>query len=77
MSGIGRLVIGYRRNDRRRLQLEHEHGVHSVAAGRCIGGCGYDVFFVQSGQDAVRSRDAQVICDDCYQVDRHRIEAEL
>lgn len=74
---LGRVVVGYRSNDRQRLRLIDEYGVHSVSVGRCIASCGYDVFFVQSGQDAVRFRDAQPICSVCYERDKHYVQAEL
>lgn len=67
MAGLGRIVVGYRQNDRRRLQLLDTFGVHSVPVRKCVAGCGYDVFFYSGGIDAVRERDAEVVCDECRQ----------
>lgn len=77
MSGLGRLVVGYRKHDRRRLRLIDEHGVQSVAVRKCVAGCGYPVYFVQSGLDAARTRDAEVICDECYQQHKDQVQDEL
>lgn len=77
MSGLGRVVVGYRKHDRRRLQLIDDYGVHSVAVRPCVAGCGYPVFFVASGQDAVRHRDAEVICQECYDLYKDQVLAEL
>ncbi len=68
MSGLGSVVVGYRANDRRRLQLLDQFGIQSVAVRPCIAGCGYPVYFFSGGIDAARDRDAEVICDECRQL---------
>lgn len=77
MSDLGRVIVGYRLNDRRRLKLVHEHGVEAVAIRRCLAGCGYDVYILRSNLHAVHEKDPEVVCDDCYQAHRHEIEARL
>ena len=77
MAGLGRVVVGYRGNDRRRLRLLDEHGLHSVAIRKCMAGCGYDVFFFSGGVDAVRDRDAEVVCTECKELYYPEIMAEL
>jgi len=77
MSGLGRVVIGYRKHDRRRLRLIDEHGMQSVAVRKCAADCGYPVYFVRSGLDAARTRDAEVICQECYDRHKDQIQAEL
>jgi hypothetical protein len=77
VSGIGRVVVGYRAHDRRRLRLLDEFGIHSVAIRKCMAGCGYEVYFFSGGVDAVRDRDAEVVCDECRQLYYPQIMAEL
>lgn len=75
MSGLGRVVVGYRANDRRRLELIDRFGVAVVPVRNCVAGCGYPVYFTPSGIDAARTRDAEVICDQCYQAHKAEIQA--
>jgi hypothetical protein len=76
MAGYGRVVVGYRFNDRRRFTLANQEG-GMVEGGKCIS-CGAPTFFVRSGQDAVRYRDANVMCDEpCFQRYKHLVENEL
>ena len=77
MSGLGRVVVGYRKHDRRRLRLIDEHGVHSVAVRNCAADCGYPVFFVASGLAAARDRDAEVVCQECYDRYKDQIQEAL
>ena len=77
MTSLGRVVVGYRKQDRRRYLLEREQGLSSVETTTCAAGCGYPVFFVRSGYDAARFRDAEVICDDCYQRYKPEIQEAL
>jgi hypothetical protein len=77
VAGLGRVVVGYRANDRRRLRLEDEFGITSVAVRRCVAGCGYPVYFYSGGVDAIRDRDAEVVCDECRQRYYPEIMAEL
>lgn len=76
-SGLGRVVVGYRANDRRRLKLLDDYGITSVPVRKCMAGCGYDVYFYSGGIDAVRERDAEVVCDECRQRYYPEIMAEL
>ncbi len=74
--GLGALVVGYRRDDPRRLSALAQ-GVESISLGkRCIS-CGADVYFVRSGVDAYRTRDPHVICDQCYQQHKPQLQSEL
>lgn len=66
MSGIGRLIVGYRDGDPRIRQLWLENGQHAVPHKGCIN-CGRMTWFVPSGQDAIRSRDPEPICEPCWQ----------
>lgn len=76
MASLGRVVVGYRRGDRRIQQiLDQELSVRETS--RCAGGCGYAVYFAPSGYDAAWDRDAVVFCDDCYQRDKKEIEEAL
>lgn len=65
------MVVGYRRADRR------SHLPGATYVGDCIS-CGAPTFFVPSGQDAVRHRDAQIMCDEpCYQRHKDQVQREL
>jgi hypothetical protein len=68
VAGIGRIVVGYREHDRRRLRLLDEYGMQSVAVRPCYAGCGYPVYFLSGGIDAVRDRDAEVVCTECKEL---------
>ena len=68
MAGLERIVVGYRKGDRRVHQLEDVYGLHAVAVRNCMAGCGYPVVFYSGGIDAVRERDAEVICDVCKEL---------
>lgn len=77
MAGYGRVVVGYREHDRRRLLLLDKYGIQSVAIRKCMAGCGYPVYFFSGGVDAVRERDAEVVCDECRQRYYDHILAEV
>lgn len=66
MSGLHNLIVGYRQGDPKIRLLWEEHGRRALPHRRCIAGCGAVVWFVESGQDAIRSRDPEVICDVCW-----------
>ena len=67
MSGLDQVIVGYRKSDRMKLrELELEYGLRAFRGGRCIN-CSSDVMFVQSGADALRNRDPQIICDVCFE----------
>lgn len=76
MAGLGRVVVGYRSNDRRRHLIEREYGYGSALAGRCEG-CGHPVWYTRSGQDAIRNRDAALVCTVCYEHDKDAVIAAL
>lgn len=76
-GGIGRVVVGYRSHDRRRHYLLDTFGISSVPVRKCMAGCGYDVFFYSGGIDAVREKDAEVVCDECRQRYYPEILAEV
>lgn len=75
MSGLGGLLIGYRRGDPNRLAAL-ARGFDSVPVKRCIS-CGEDVYFVKSGVDAYMQRDPSVMCQDCYTIHKPQAQAEL
>lgn len=77
MAGLGAVVVGYREGNRQIQRLKDEHGLDAVECGKCIAGCNYPVYFVLSGRDAIRYRDAQIMCDECYDLYEAQIEAEL
>lgn len=78
MSGLGRVVVGYRDTQRQKLhELEHAHGLRAIATTQCVAGCGYVVKFVPSGYDAARYRDAVVICEPCYKENPDAVQAAL
>ena len=76
-GGLGRVVVGYREGDRRRHQLQAQFGITSVMVRKCVAGCGYPVYFYSGGIQAVRDRDAEVVCDECRQRYYPELMAEL
>lgn len=68
MSGIDRIVVGYRPGSRRIQWLRDTYGIHAVAVRKCMAGCGYPVHFFSGGIDAVSDRDAEVICEECKEL---------
>ncbi len=74
---LERVIVGYRKGDRRIYRLEHEHGQIAVQVAYCAAGCGYPVHFVKSGQDAYMVRDPEVVCEPCYERYKDDIHAEL
>lgn len=76
MASLGRVVVGYRPGDRRIKRAEDQgHPVRVTTS--CAAGCGYPVWYTPSGYDAARNRDAEVICDDCYQRYKSEIQEAL
>jgi len=73
VSGLERLIVGYRQGDPRIGQLWEEHGRRALPHRKCVAGCGYYVWFVESGQDAIRTRDPEVICNICYPIHKDEI----
>lgn len=66
MARAERLIVGYRQGDPRIGQLWTEHGRRALPHKQCLAGCGAVVWFVESGQDAIRSRDPEPVCDVCW-----------
>lgn len=77
MSGIGRIVVGYRPGNRKVQQLRDLYGLEVRQVRKCMAGCGYPVFFYSGGIDAVRERDAEVVCDVCKEQYYPELIAEL
>lgn len=67
MNGLEQVIVGYAEGDRRIGLLWEEYGHRALPHKPCIN-CGRMTYFVESGQDAIRSRDPQPICDDCWQL---------
>jgi hypothetical protein len=59
------VIVGYREGDRRIPLLWEEYGRRALPHKGCMN-CGQMTYFVESGQDAIRTRDAQPVCDDCW-----------
>lgn len=74
MTALGRVLVGYRSDDRRRLRLLEEYGQAAVPVRRCAAGCGYDVYVNPSGLAAMHERDPEVLCEPC--ADLYRVEIE-
>ncbi len=75
MAGYHGVVVGFRYDDRRRHRKD-ELGNEMKPAGRCIG-CGQPTYLHESGCQAIRDRDANPICDWCYQVDKTHVQEAL
>lgn len=76
MASLGRVVVGWRPGDRA-MQRAIDQGETVRETSRCAAGCGYPVFYAYSGYTAARDRDAEVICDDCYQRYKDEIQEAL
>lgn len=77
MSGIGRIVVGYRPGDRRVNRNRELHGLEPREVRKCFAGCGYPVLFYSGGVDAVSDRDAEVVCSECKERYYPELMAEL
>jgi hypothetical protein len=77
MAALGRVLVGFRKNDRRRLRLIDEYGLQFVGVRNCAAGCGYPVYFNASGVEALNEKDAEVICEECASLYRMEIEQEI
>lgn len=65
MSGLENLIVGYPEGDPRISILWEQNGHRAVPHRGCIN-CDVTCYFVESGQDAIRSRDPEVICERCW-----------
>lgn len=77
MSGLERIVVGYRQGSRRVQYLRDTFGIEAVAVRKCMAGCGYPVYFYSGGVDAVRERDAEVVCEECKELHYPDLMREL
>jgi hypothetical protein len=77
VAGIERIVVGYRPGDRKVAYLKEHYGLETIAVRPCIAGCGYPVSFYSGGLDAVRERDAEVVCTVCKDLYYPELMAEL
>jgi len=71
---LGRVLVGYRQTDRRRLKLLDDFGQGAVPVRKCAAGCGYDVYFSPSGITAMHDRDPEVLCAECASLYRRDLE---
>lgn len=79
MARIERLIVGYPEGDPRIHSLWDDYGHRAVPHKGCIS-CGVMTYFVQSGQDAIRNRDPEPICERCWadpQIKRQIYATEL
>lgn len=76
-TGLGRIVVGYRPGDRRVNRNRELYGLEPTVIRKCMAGCGYPVLFYSGGVDAVRERDAEVICSECKERFYPDLMAEL
>lgn len=79
MARIERIIVGYREGDPKIAQLWSENGHRALPHKGCIN-CGALTYFVESGQDAIRDRDPEPICDVCWadpDIKRHIYATEL
>lgn len=76
MSGLGRVLVGYPQGDPRIPALWEQQGRRALPHRGCIS-CGVVVYFVESGQDAIRDRDPEVICERCYREHEREVVMEL
>lgn len=79
MAPAGRLIVGYREGDPLIAELWNQYGRKALPHKKCIAGCGATVWFVESGQDAIRTRDPEPVCDVCWEdptvkADLYRLE---
>ena len=66
MARIERLIVGYREGDPQIAVLWRDYGHRALPHKKCVADCGATVYFVPSGQDAIRNRDPEPICDVCW-----------
>ena len=66
MPGFENLIVGYRDGSPQIAYLWEQHGHRALPHRSCMS-CGRMTWFVQSGVDAIRSKDPEVICDECWE----------
>lgn len=77
MSGLGRIVVGYRPGDRRVQKNREQFGLEPRMIRNCMAGCGYPVYFYSGGVDAISERDAEVVCSECKERYYPELMAEI
>jgi hypothetical protein len=75
MAKAERIIVGYREGDPLIGELWRQYGRRALPHKQCYAGCGFVVYFVESGQDAIRTRDPEPVCDVCWA--DPRIKADL
>jgi hypothetical protein len=73
---LGRIIVGYPEGDPRIHLLWEQHGRRALPHKGCIS-CGVMTYFVESGQDAIRTRDPEPVCEPCSTRYRQELMAEL
>jgi hypothetical protein len=79
VARIERIIVGYREGDPKIAQLWDENRHRALPHKGCIS-CGALTYFVESGQDAIRNRDPEPICQRCWddpQIKRQIYATEL
>lgn len=71
------IVVGHREGSRRVRELADRYGIHCVMVRKCMAGCGYPVYFASGGVDAIREKDAEVVCTECKERYYPEIMTEL
>lgn len=71
MPGYDEILVGYRARDPRAIFADYY-------GGRCVS-CGNTVYFNASAETILRGddHDPTIVCDWCYQVERHAIDAAM
>jgi hypothetical protein len=64
VSELGNVIVGYPQGDPRIRALWEDHGRRALPHRGCLS-CGVLCYFVESGVDAIRDRDPEVICERC------------
>ena len=62
---LDQIIVGYAAGDPRIRELWEVHGRRALPYKGCIN-CGRDTYFVETGVDAIRTRDPHPVCEDCY-----------
>jgi hypothetical protein len=74
VSGLGRVIVGFRPNRRRESYYE-DHGVPLVTIRACAAACGYPVLVLPGGLATMHEKDPEVVCEECaalYKVEFER-----
>ena len=66
MSGLENLIVGWPEGSPRIRHLWEAGGRVAVPHRPCLS-CGVMTYYSESGADAIRSRDPEVLCERCWQ----------